>query len=52
MLVSDNGAGYPDPVPEAEESGFGLIVIRALVEPHQGSLELSNDNDARARVVL
>lgn len=46
ISVRDNGRGFPEPVLAGERTGFGLTVVRALAEQHDGRIELSNDNGA------
>lgn len=52
ITVTDTGAGFTPEVLQGTGYGFGLTVVQALVTQHRGSLELSNDPGATARVLL
>jgi two-component sensor histidine kinase len=52
LSVADNGEGFPGDVLREESAGYGLTVVRALVEQHDGVLELRNDAGAVAIVRL
>ncbi|NBC30317.1 MAG: PAS domain S-box protein [Spirochaetes bacterium] len=52
LRVADNGEGFPKHILRGEGYGFGLTVVNALVQQHGGSLSLSNEEGATARVTL
>jgi two-component sensor histidine kinase len=52
ISVQDNGPGYPPPVLRLEDAGFGTLMIRALVEQHQGTLTLENRDGAVTTVLI
>jgi two-component sensor histidine kinase len=49
--VVDNGPGFPESV-IAGKFGFGLTMVKALVEQVDGELHLANDGPSRVTVVL
>jgi signal transduction histidine kinase len=43
MEVSDNGGGMPPEAASRAATGFGLEMVYALVEQHNGTLEVDTD---------
>jgi len=52
MTVSDNGAGIPEDVISGARRGYGLTVVGALVDQHNGTLKLCNDQGAVVSLVF
>lgn len=52
LLVSDNGRGIPDAVKCDGSYGFGLTVVTALVEQHDGEISMWNDRGGVVEVRL
>lgn len=52
IVMSDNGKGFPEQVLKEEHVGYGLTIVKALVEQHNGSFALSNDNGAHVEIVI
>lgn len=52
IVMSDNGKGFPEQVLKEEHAGYGLTIVKALVEQHNGSFALSNDNGAHVEIVI
>jgi PAS domain S-box-containing protein len=52
LRIADHGNGFPEPILRGEGYGFGLTVVNALVHQHNGTLELSNEDGATARIRL
>jgi PAS domain S-box-containing protein len=54
LSVKDNGVGVPNDVASGARQGFGLLLITALVQQHDGELTIENDRGttitARLRV--
>lgn len=50
LLVKDNGRGMPDSVMCDGGYGFGLTVVTALVEQHEGEISMWNDGGAVVEV--
>lgn len=51
LTVEDNGSGFPKHVIEGDY-GFGLTMVKALVEQAEGDVRLGNGGVPRVRVVL
>lgn len=54
LIVTDNGQGFPDTIFDQEvHSSFGLSVVQALSQQHDGSVSFSNDGmDGGARTTV
>lgn len=52
LTVQDNGTGFPSVVVSGERHGFGLTIVRALVEQYDGSLSLRNEPGATVAIRL
>lgn len=52
LIIHDNGVGFDESTLKNESSGFGLTVVKMLVEQSGGSFTRSNDNGARSVVYL
>jgi PAS domain S-box-containing protein len=48
LSIKDNGCGFPDSFDNTEQDGFGISLIRILVEQLDGSLKMGNDNGAKS----
>ncbi|MFP4427420.1 MAG: sensor histidine kinase [Alkalispirochaetaceae bacterium] len=46
LQVADTGPGLPEPVRSGSSFGFGLTVVQALAEQHDGSMTLENRGGA------
>jgi PAS domain S-box-containing protein len=44
VTIRDNGPGYPEDVISGARRGFGLKVVAAIVQQHNGRLSLRNDS--------
>ncbi len=52
LSVRDNGDGLPEQVLGGEEKGYGLTIVGALVEQHDGTLQMQNDGGAVVSVLF
>ncbi|MCF7929810.1 MAG: hypothetical protein K9L68_14790 [Spirochaetales bacterium] len=52
VKVADSGRGLDKEVLSGERIGFGLTIVKALVDQHRGTLNLYNDNGAVAAIEL
>ena len=52
LSVRDNGDGLPEQVLGGEEKGYGLTIVAALVEQHDGTLQMQNDGGAVVSVLF
>jgi two-component sensor histidine kinase len=52
LMIHDNGVGFDTPTLKNGSSGFGLTVVKMLVEQSGGSYTQSNDNGAKSVVYL
>jgi len=52
LTVKDNGPGYAPEVLAGGQTGFGTMVVHALLEQAGGHIELANDDGARATAVF
>ncbi len=52
LLLRDNGPGLPERVLRKEELGFGLTIVSALVEQHDGTLAMRNEGGAVVEATL
>jgi two-component sensor histidine kinase len=52
MSVKDNGAGVPDDIASGARQGFGLLLISALVQQHDGNLTIENNNGTTVTATL
>mgnify|MGYP006289117103 FL=1 len=52
LLLRDNGPGLPERVLTKEELGYGLTIVSALVEQHDGTLAMRNEGGAVVEVTL
>lgn len=50
LVIQDNGVGFDDRALKNESPGFGLTVVRMLVEQSGGTYSLSNQDGARTSV--
>ncbi len=48
IVIHDNGPGFPDGFNEDEQNGFGISLIRMLVDQLHGSFRMENDNGAKS----
>lgn len=52
MSVADNGVGLPADVASGARQGFGLLLITALVQQHDGDLRIENTDGTRITATL
>ncbi|MFW6380793.1 MAG: sensor histidine kinase [Spirochaetota bacterium] len=52
LEVTDNGPGFPPEVLSGERQGYGLTIAKALVDQHDGTLSIANQNGARVVVEM
>lgn len=52
LIVHDNGIGIDEKLMENKSSGFGLHLVQMLVENHEGSFSLVDDNGARQTITF
>lgn len=52
IRVTDTGPGYPEDVLTTGTQGFGLMVIRALVEQNHGTISLRNADGADTSIEI
>lgn len=50
LIIQDNGRGFDESVDSTESPGFGLMLVRMLVEQLGGTYSQFNDNGARSVV--
>lgn len=50
LTIQDNGVGFDERSLKNESPGFGLTVVKMLVEETGGSYTISNDHGARSVV--
>lgn len=50
LTIQDNGVGFDERALKNESPGFGLTVVKMLVEETGGTYSISNDNGARSVV--
>ncbi|MBN2434169.1 MAG: sensor histidine kinase [Spirochaetes bacterium] len=48
ITIQDNGIGINDRIIEHKSSGFGLTIVRMLVEQLKGSYSIVNDNGTKS----
>jgi two-component sensor histidine kinase len=52
MVVHDDGPGLSDPALSGESDGFGLKLVRMMIEYAKGSIDIENDNGARFGIAI
>ncbi len=52
LLVADNGEGIPQTILDEENLGYGLTIVKALVEQHGGTFLLYNQDGAHIEIVI
>ena len=52
ITLQDNGSGFPPPLLEGHSDGFGVTIVRALVQQHKGTVAFSNTNGGRVDILL
>ena len=52
ITLQDNGSGFPPPLLEGRSDGFGVTIVRALVQQHDGTVAFSNRNGGRVDIQL
>lgn len=52
VTVRDTGSGFPEEVLRGQHHGFGLTVVSALTEQHDGELKITNENGGVVEVTL
>ncbi len=50
VRVRDNGRGFPPEILDGTRYSFGLTIVRAMVDQHDGRLSLANDSGAVAEI--
>ncbi|MFW5695256.1 MAG: sensor histidine kinase [Alkalispirochaeta sp.] len=52
LVVRDTGTGFSDDVLSGEQSGYGLMIARALVAQHHGTIALENDGGGVVKITV
>lgn len=52
LSVADNGVGFPDPGPQVEEPGLGMVIVRTIAESELGGSMTLGDNEPGALVQI
>ena len=47
ITLQDNGSGFAPALLEGHSDGFGITIVRALVQQHHGTVAFSNRNGGR-----
>jgi PAS domain S-box-containing protein len=52
LVVHDTGVGFPVEVLSGERLGYGLTIAEALVDQHQGTMEMSNSDGGHVAISI
>ena len=50
IIIQDNGVGIDEKVIENKSSGFGLTIVKMLVEQLKGTYNIVNENGTKSTV--